>query len=326
MANNLTPIEAIRQLVEENLVHLRYSDYQITNRLRKANAYQNNIRWNVNVSTDSTGSGRLSAADANPATSDEVKNANLPLVDYAFTETVQMLRTDIQQAQTAGIGALRNLVDEAFRNHIIKIMRQLNQAVYTGQGGVVDGGIVGMESIINDDVYALIDRGTYPAWDAGFNLENAGAGRALSGDLLKEAEMSTYKTGTGNFDLIMTTPDVVNSYKSLFEDQRALFQPSAPGRADLGFTAVSYAGRPVVFDRDCPAGKMYFLDTSELALYSRDYSTNENFKAMNVNGMTFTMEYLPENNMYSVRFEVGVQAQLKAHDRRAVGVISDIQA
>lgn len=326
MSNLMTPLSAISQIIQEQLVELRYSDYPLLSILRKQGAYQNNIRWNANVSQDITGAGRATSADANAATSDTVVNANLPIGDAAFTRTVQILVTDIQQAKVAGVGALKALVDAHFRTKIIQILREMNLNLYTGTGNVASGGLVGLQEVSKgNSVYAGINPTTHAGWKGAFNVSNGNVNTALTEAMLDTAIEDIFLKGTGTFTHILTSPQVVTEYKDLFSNERALYTPVA-GRADLGFETITYKGRPMIMDRDCPADTIVFLDSSYLSVHTRAYNSGEvpGLVSMDIAGMTFTMKELPQNNMYSYKFEVGVQPQLQAMDRRAVGVIADV--
>ncbi len=323
--DTLTPVGAIRQTIEEQLVNLRYSDYPLLNRLQKNDCYQNNIKWNVNVSTNIGGNGRATDADAKMPDPDKVVPANLPIGDAAFTETVSILKTDVQQARNTGVGALKNLIKAHTELEIKKILRRFNQALYTGTGSVVDGGVFGMSSILTSNTYANIDSTVNTAWVAGFTDDNAGTNRNLNSALLSATETGIFNQGTGNFDAIFCTAEIFSKYKNLFTDERALLIPSIDATVDLGFTNVFYMGRPIIRDRDCPGNIMYFLDTMNLGVYTRTYTAqDESIEPLNIEGMTFTVYMLPSNNTYGLKFEIGVQGQLKATDRRAVNALLDL--
>jgi hypothetical protein len=322
--NNMTPTAALRLVIEEEMVNLRYSDYRLLNALSKANAFQQSIKWNINTS-QTTASGRAVTASAASASSDTIANATLPIGASAYTETVELLRTDIVQARTAGVGALRDLVNAHFRSAITKILRSVNASLYVGDGSVNHAGITGLDSIYpQTGSYAGLDQGTYNAWKGAFDLNNSGSPQALSADLLRAAATAFYKSGTGDFDLIFCSPEVADEYLDLFSTDRALVTASVNGRADLGFSDLSYQGRPIVFDRDCPTDLMYCFDSTQLNIYSYGFPGMSDLETMNVGGLQFTMKELPSDSMYTTRFELGVAPQLKSHDRRAVGCISDL--
>lgn len=323
--NAMTPIESISQAIQEDLLRLRYEDYPLLNVLRKASIKQQNIRWNANVSTDASGAGQTTISNAPNATSDTVVNANLPIGDYAFRKTVQLPEIDIAQASVAGIGELKNLVQAQTRSHVVQILREMNASLYTGDGSVAHAGIYGLDEVAaQTGAYANINQSTHSAWKGAFVLDNGGTGRALTPKLLHDADVLTYRQGTGRYNLIVTSPELVAKYKELFSDERALYTPAVNGQADLGFSRVTYNGVPILFDRDCPVGSMYFVDTAYTSLYNFNINEKPNQTNMSVNGLTFNVGMLPLQNQYSRSFEIGIIPQMQAYDRRAVGKISDL--
>ena len=325
--NGMTPLEAISQIIQETLVSLRYADTPLLSIVAQdaRTTRQKNIRWNVNTSTDFTGAIRLASADANSATSDNIENANLSIGQYAFTRTVSLDPDEIEQAAVAGIGELRNLVNQHFKTKLIQIRLELNSVLYNGTGNAASAGIKGLDVVAaQSGDYAGID-GTGNAWKGGFVLENGGTNRSLTKDLLYSADDAMFNQGTGSAKVIVTTKEIITNYKKLFDDERAQYTPNnVAGNVDLAHSSASWNGIPMVADRACPVGQMYFLDTDYLSLYTYDYTDRSGLVTMPANGMVFTMADLPENNMYAKRFEVGTKAQLQVEDRRAVGVIKDI--
>lgn len=325
--NTLTPLSALRLLIEENMVKFRYEDYVLLDKIAKRPSSQSAIKWNVNVSNNMTPTGRLVNADARNADSDTTKPALLAIGDYAFTETVNILRTDIEQARSAGVGALRNLADEHFKNKIVKIMRKLNSSLYLGNGTVADAGIVGLQTVSDAQVaYAGLDPAVDTAWTPGLEDENGGVARALTVAMLNDVDVASYRTGTGRYDLIVTTPEIVQAYGQLFNNERALITAQVNGVADVGFSQYQYKGAMIHQDRDCPAGTMYFIDTDHPSLYTYDLPAKDDFEHLTLGGMNFNMRELPIKNQYAVTYEVGVIPQFKMHDRRGISVIRDIQA
>lgn len=327
MPNLMTPLEAISQVIDEQLVELRYSDFPLLNSLRKQQAYQNNIRWNVNTSTDMISSGRFISADAVDATSDKVVNANLGIGNSVLTATVELLKNDIQQAKTAGVGALKSLIDAHFRSQVIRILSQANNQLFKGTGLSAHGGIRGFEFIADDsptDPYAGIDNVTYPSWKPAY-VNSPATPVDLTIELLNDLEVSCYRAGTGNFTAIYTTPEIVQKYTRLFMDN-SNYNPAINGTADLGFSNATYKGRPIIMDRNCPGGTLYFVDQDQFTIYTRDLKVNNEMETVNANGLTLNVSELPTQNMYAHKFEIGLAMQLKCADRRGIAKQENINA
>lgn len=326
MPNNMTPLTAISQVIDEQLVELRYSDFPLLNSLRKQQAYQNNIRWNVNVSNAGSVGGRFISADANAAVSDDVVNANLAIGNAVMTKTVDLLKNDIQQAKTAGVGALKNLVDAHFRSQVIQLLRAANDSLFKGTGVSGHGGVYGFEAIADDtptDPYAGIDSTTYTAWKPAL-VSLSATPRPLTLEMLNNCEVATYRSGTGNFTAVITTPEIVQKYTQLFAERLVNPGTVINGTADLGYSNVTYKGRPVMFDRHCPSGTMYFVDQDQFTIYTRDLKVNNEMETINANGLILNVSELPTQNMYAHKFEIGLALQLKCADRRALVKVENI--
>ncbi|HEY9699096.1 MAG TPA: phage major capsid protein [Trichocoleus sp.] len=311
----MTPVDAISLVIQEQIAELRITDYPILNLIRKDSAYQSAIKWDVNVSTDAT-QGSAVNADAPAASSDTVRGANLPIGIYAFRETFDLLKTDIRQARTAAPSALKNLIAAQTRSKILKIMKGHNLALYVGAGEQVRGGIYGLDTIASSTAtYAGINPATAgnEAW-IGHAEDTVGA---LTADKMDSAAEAMYTLGS-NFTHIVTTPTIVTKYKKLFRDNH-MTAGNVAGTADIGFTGVTYEGRPVIQDRDCPEGAMYFVDEPQLSLHTYAVDGVQTMRGLNV-----VIAELPSNSSLAVRFEVAVISQLQAFDRRAVAKLGDI--
>ncbi len=109
-----------------------------------------------------------------------------------------------------------------------------------------------------------IDRSTAgnEFWKAGY-LDNSGNARKLSLDLMQQG-FDSAEQASGKISLILT---------DYFQRRKYLALVKADGRfvnnlkLDGGFTALEYNEKPLVVDKHCYPGRIYFLDESTLALY-----------------------------------------------------------
>ena len=67
--------------------------------------------------------------------------------------------------------------------------------------------------------------------------------------------------GSNKPDLIITTQTVFEYYEKAMQPQERFIDTRT---ADAGFQNLTFKGVPVVFDRDCTSGVMYFLNSSYL--------------------------------------------------------------
>lgn len=323
MANPLTPVSAISQHIEENLVILRYQDYPLTNLLSKVDAYDNNIRWNVNPTTSTNVVGSLVTADAANPTGQSVVNANLSISDTALRTTVSMIAEDEQQARNSGVGQLKALLNETFEGALREMRETINTCLFRGTGTHADSGIIGLADVAwpNRPDYAGIAVADYPNWMSSFQSNLAG--NPITSELLEEAEYAVYEKGTGNFTHLVCSPNVHKQLVRLFKQESTLMTSSlAPG--DLGVSQISYMGRPIIMDRNASGengngGFLYFIDANHIRIHSRPYDGSQGMQRINDNGVNYTLKELPSNSSYVRKFELGCQLQLQVRDRRAVG-------
>lgn len=113
-------------------------------------------------------------------------------------------------------------------------------------------------------------------------------------------------------------PDSIFTDQTTFEYYEKALQPqerfSGNAVADAGFMNITFKGIPVVFDRSCTAGYMYFLNSKYLSFVvheDADFST----------GPFIT----PENQDVSTAM-ILLQANLTTNNRRKLGVIQGITA
>jgi hypothetical protein len=219
----------------------------------------------------------------------------------------QVQKEDVAEDKNAGKGVLRDLFGFEIQSGLRAIMESLSGYVYTGTGLAADGGVVGLGSVVANAAYAGIDPITYTAWSAYVNSN--GTNRALTAALLLDMEVGLARKG-GNFTAIYTTPEIVAKYKLLFAANASITNVLPGGQADLGYTGVTYAGRPIVQDPYCPANSVYFVNEPELALYS---FSQDNSQA--TNGMQFSIAGLPSANPDAENYAVYLKPQLKVHTR-----------
>lgn len=320
-------IDALTLLIEEEIASVNFRPYVLLSRLAKRDSYQTQVKWDVNVGGAQV-SGRATTADATVGNTDSVRGATLAIGDRVLGHGFSVKRNDITQAKRTAPGALRELFAAHVRTAFDVVMPALNLVLYTGVGDPASHGVVGLQQIVtNTASYGNLDPATYPEWTAFVNA-NATA-RALSRSLFSAMDVGLARKGVA-YDSIITTPEMVEKYGELFSSDRALNTTQVNGTADIGFSGYSYKGKPIIFDTHCPNGTLYFLDASNLALYtyaltdSVDAEQAQMAKSEKTMGLNFLVAQLPSNNPHAIRYEISLQPQLKAHNRRAVGVLKDI--
>jgi hypothetical protein len=318
----MTPTSVLQERVQAGLVALRPSDYPLLKLLTKVDEYQNNYKFPVNVSTTGA-TGVASTANAPAASSDTVVGASLPIGDFRFSHTITLLKNDIEQAARIGVEPLKNLVQAHVDVALQRIMRGIEQAIFTGTGNAASGGIIGLSTAVAaTGSYAGIDPAVSgrEAWSSYSDIGSVN--RAWSEQLYAAAKFGIMAKG-GMFDIIVGDPDTVSEFEKLYiADGRAYFENTGAKRlASLGYNTFEYAGRPVIVDLYCPANTLYFLNTQTVKLATRAIGSEGGTRKME--GLNVLISELPSANAGAKSWEVCVYPQLIVSNRIDAGVIAN---
>ncbi|ALF55628.1 hypothetical protein ACX27_26750 [Nostoc piscinale CENA21] len=322
MATIISPVDALELLVQEEVASTPLEMYPMLDRLRAAGnlrvARQRQIKWNINAA-GATATGEATTASVSAYSADTYVPATLAIGENRIRHSFSIQKELIAEAATAGKGALRDLFAADIRSGVRICLESLQTNIYTGTGLPTNGGVVGLDNVVTATSYANISGTTYTNWTC-FRSANGGTNRALALNLLTGMEVGIYGKG-GNFTAIYTTPAIVATYKALFAAQ-ANIQPAAiPSMtADLGYTGVAYAGRPIIQDPYAPANRLYWVDERDIFLYTYGQSNSQNQQ-----GMQFCIEQLPSDNPDALRYAIYVKPQLQVFNRgKNVAQLGDI--
>jgi hypothetical protein len=303
--------KSLQLLVDEVISELSYGEYPMLSRLTKRVISQKTIKYNVNVNGAGV-TGEATSATVSSYTSDSIIGASLGIGSNRLRHSFSVQKEDIAEARAAGAGALRDLFGYEVQSGVRALMEVLSGKIYTGTGIAADGGVVGLETVFDATAsYAGIDPVTYTEWVAAVNTN--GANRALTLPLLVATEAAMGRKGA-TFTAVYTTPEIVAKYKELFAANAAISNTLPAGQADLGFTGLSYAGRPIIQDPYCPNNKIFFINESQLSLYS----FSQNNTSVNT-GVQVAIDRLPSANPDAENYVVYVKPQLKVDNRKKVG-------
>ena len=134
--------------------------------------------------------------------------------------------------------------------------------------------LVGFPALISDDGTSTgagavggLSTATYPNW------KNQAVWLATShtGAELVEAMGNLYrkcKVGADSPDLILVGADLYAEFEAtLVKNERYIRTEKAQKMADSGFECLSYKGAVVIYDENCPANRMYFVNTKAIGFY-----------------------------------------------------------
>lgn len=224
---------------------------------------------------------------------DAISNTPQEEVSSAIYEWKQLASTvsisGIEEAQNSGEAAFLDLLNtkiEVARESVVQKMNEMFYEDGTGNSGKDFNGLwnlvggydvadVGSEARGYSTVGG-IDPANNAWWRS--QIHNAGqAAEAVTNGVAGFGHTDTTTLDRQKMTNVFNdcsvggdTPQFILTTQSLHEDYESLLQGNVrhmdASLADAGFQALEFKGRPVLFDEDCPAGHMYFINPKYLRL------------------------------------------------------------
>ncbi len=329
----ITLVEAVRkQFTELDIQKVPFRPAAMLNMLPKRDQQQLSIEWRANVG-GAVASGRAVTADVS-TTKDAVdvyKKAVLPIGDHVVSYNMELNTDRLTELSAIGEGAVQQELQLEVETAYEVILNGLGGLIYTGTGSAGDRGVFGLNQALDATAYAGLAKATYTEWVA-YSDTNGGTGRALSRAMFEKVDVHMQRKGVA-YDTIVTTPEIVKKYTSLFSTDRGynVVGGSRP-QADIGFVGASYNGVNLYADPQCPDGSMYFLNSRGIEL--RTFRANDVvrngrlIKAVtqgeNTFGMNFIISEIPNRNPDKIELEIAVKPQLWIKQPKYVGIVRDI--
>lgn len=179
----------------------------------------------------------------------------------------------IEEAQNSGEAAFLDLLNTKIEVARESVVQKMNEMFY-GSGGVAGSGTAndfhGIGLLIKDTTTVV--GGIDPANNTWWKSQVHDATDPLAFDHTAATELDrTMMTNVFNDSSVGgDTPQFVITTQALHEKYESLLQGNVrymdTALADAGFQSLEFKGRPVLFDEDCPAGEMYFINPKYLRL------------------------------------------------------------
>jgi hypothetical protein len=166
---------------------------------------------------------------------------------------------------------LINLLEESVFESNASLASKINQDLFTGTGGLVNTATGAARQIHGvlapDGVKAAtgsfngIDRDVYTDYQG----NSIAVGGALTVSALNHGERVIFSRSGLKPDFLVASPAVVDVYRGIFEQQRAISPEvvSAYG-GSVDADRLTYAGLPIVRDKDCPDGYVIYFNKSAM--------------------------------------------------------------
>lgn len=148
---------------------------------------------------------------------------------------------------------MRNKVDVAMFNTSDAVSLDGLPTLFTNDGTGTVGGIA---------------TATYSKWANQFKVGATTVAAATSEEYLADMTETFNKCvfGSERPDLIITTPEMHAKYEAACQEQKR-FASENKKAADLGFESLEFKKAAFIFDSNCPANTMYFLNTDYMGAY-----------------------------------------------------------
>lgn len=184
-----------------------------------------------------------------------------------------------EELENRGKAQIFNLLDGKIKQLELSFKKRFNEQLF-GDGTANDGkDITGLALAVEDgaawSTYAGIDSSTADGafWrnqytDATGTLFGAASGTSTWGVSKMRNMVNKCTRGNSKPDIIITTQELYEGYEALIEGQKLQFTDNK--LADVGFANLTFKNIPIVFDEDCDANTMLFLNSEFIKLITME--------------------------------------------------------
>lgn len=178
----------------------------------------------------------------------------------------------IEEAQNSGEAAFLDLLNTKIEVARESVVQKMNTMFYAAGGvsGTNPTDFHGIGLLVKDTTSVV--GGINPANNTWWKSQVHDATDTTAFDHTTETDLDrTMMTNVFNDASVGgDTPQFVITTQALHEKYESLLQGNVrymdTALADAGFQSLEFKGRPVLFDEDCPAGEMYFINPKYLRL------------------------------------------------------------
>jgi hypothetical protein len=168
-----------------------------------------------------------------------------------------------------------SLLDGKIQQAEISLKKIFNEQLFADGTGNASKDLTGLALAVEDgtawSTYGGIDSNTYTFWrnqwldfDAAYTSFGTAAGPTTEGIKAMRTMFNRCVRAKSKTTLIVTTVDLYEAYEANAEGQK--LQLVDTKMADVGFTNIAFKKVPVIFDEDCPANTMLFLNSEFMKL------------------------------------------------------------
>jgi|ETNvirnome_2_300_1030623.scaffolds.fasta_scaffold00134_18 hypothetical protein len=190
---------------------------------------------------------------------DEFTSAEYNIRQYSVSIAINGL----EEFQNSSEWEIINLLEGKIKNAEMSLRDVLNTDAFASQSG---NKIEGLQNLVNDagtGTVGNINSSTNTYWQ---NQKQQSVGSFASNGVDKmRAGYNSALYGSSRPDVIFTTEAVFGYYeKTMASNERYLTVTGPDGTGKLSFPHLAFKATPVLFDRACPSGTMYLLNSNHL--------------------------------------------------------------
>ena len=197
---------------------------------------------------------------------DTAKQEGISAAEFNWKQvagTVTLSGTDI--LRNSGESKLESLMEARIKQTEITMRNRIATMLFGDGTGNSGKDVLGLAALIDTDpttgTLGNINRATYSFWR---NQYNTSVGSFASGGLSAMGNMVRLCTrGTDRPNLIVTGSTIFGYLESVANGRAQFLNPAL---AEQGFEALKFQGIDVIYDSQCTADRMYFINTDYLRL------------------------------------------------------------
>ena len=167
--------------------------------------------------------------------------------------------TGLEMRNNKGEAAMLNLLKSKIKQAEMSLRNTMNADAFGDGTGNGSKTLTGLQAIVSTTgTLGGLSPTTYTWWKP---TSTSGGSFAAQGLASMRTLYNTLSLGNDKPDFIITTQSVYEFFESSLQPQERYTDTKA---ANSGWPNITFKGVPVLFDRDCPSGKLYMLNSNYL--------------------------------------------------------------
>ena len=329
-----------------------FRDSPLLGLIQKITATRDVLNWDIELDDNEATAGPITAPTDSTAiasiTKAEKLKAELTIGNKKLFKPVEIENTETVIYGATATGQIGDLLMERFNQAMNAITKSLSARLYTGTVDV-NNAITGLDTVFGNNDYAGHTHrlasyvGTTPNVDyyplyrpihgnvnTGTDILTISDGHGDASTLVADSTynlsaasniiewldtFTTYIESKGRFyNLIVANHWTVENYLKAYRDLNSYNVPGGSLlNVDIGYSGISYQGRPVIKDVNCPDNTVYLVDLSKIKMYSiprSRYHAGDMAAASMGNAFNVIVGEVPSYTTMLKRFEVAVVPQI----------------